>query len=144
MLRFAKRDIPAQQIVGKTMRRKRILLAEDQVEVRKIIGLVLAEEEFELLEASDGLQALQMAREHKPDLLLLDIGIPNLNGIEVCRCLRADSSTSNVKIVALTAQASPTDREAALEAGMNGFLTKPFGPAKLLNTIRQMVGNELP
>lgn len=92
------------------MRRKRILLAEDQVEVRKIIGLVLAEEEFELLEASDGLQALQMAREHKPDLLLLDIGMPNLNGIEVCRCLRADSSTSNVKIIALTAQASPTER----------------------------------
>ncbi len=123
------------------MRRKRILLAEDQVEVRKIIGLVLAEEEFELLEADDGLQALQIAREQKPDLLLLDIGMPNLNGIDVCRRLRADPATSHVKIVALTAQAAPTDREAALEAGMDGFLTKPFGPAKLLNTIRQMVGN---
>ncbi len=123
------------------MRRKTILLAEDEIEIRKIIGLVLSEEEFELLEADDGLQALHIAREQKPDLLLLDIGMPNLNGIDVCRRLRADPATAHVKIVALTAQVAPTDREAALEAGMDGFLTKPFGPVKLLKTIRQMVGD---
>lgn len=121
------------------MRRIRILLAEDQVEIRKIIGLVLAEDEFELLEASDGLQTLQMVRQYRPDLLLLDIGMPNLSGIDVCRRLRADPDTAAVKIVALTAQASPADREEALAAGMDDFLTKPFGPGKLLSTIRNIV-----
>lgn len=118
---------------------RRILLAEDHVETRKIIGLVVAEDGFELLEASDGEEALDLALLHRPDLVLLDLMLPNLGGIEICRRLRADPEMYGTKIVVLTGRKTRIDKDLALESGVDAFITKPFGPAKLLDTIREML-----
>jgi CheY-like chemotaxis protein len=118
------------------MTQKLILLAEDHVETRKIVGLVLAEEEFELLESSNGLETLELVKARHPDLLLLDLVMPNLNGVEVCRRLRSDPETAEIKVIALTGDTAGTTRDQAMRAGFDDYITKPFSPSKLLQTIR--------
>jgi two-component system chemotaxis response regulator CheY len=94
--------------------------------------------EFELHQAADGLQALEVAQRERPALVFLDVDMPGLNGIETCRRLRTDGATSDSTIVMLTAAHGDTVEGQAEEAGADLFLTKPFSPLELLNLVDRL------
>ena len=89
-----------------------------------------------MLEAGDGREGLQLAREHRPDLILMDIAIPFIDGWEATRALKADPRTSGIPVVALTAHARLEDRQQAVEAGCDGYLAKPVEPRRVISELR--------
>ena len=91
---------------------------------------------YETLEASTGEQAIELATQHAPDLVLMDIRLPGTDGVEALRRLRADERTADIPVVALTAQAMAGDRERFLEAGFNGYVSKPVNIVEFIGTIR--------
>ena len=104
---------------------KRVLIAEDKATSRELLRNILEPRGYEIFEAIDGLDALGKASEHRPDLILLDLHMPQLNGMEVLAKLRADPRFRSTPVIALTASAMQGDREKALAAGFNSYLTKP-------------------
>lgn len=94
---------------------------------------------FRVVTAGDGQEAIDVAREQKPDLLLLDIRMPVIDGLDAMRTLKADPAFAATPIVALTAHALPQERDAALQAGFDGFLSKPLSPDKLLEHVRSFL-----
>ncbi len=122
---------------------KKILLADDEPAVRRLVTATLADESrYQILEASDGVEALNIARVERPALLLLDVNMPELDGFEVCRALKADPATRDIVVVMLTALAQPTDRERGIAAGADGFFTKPFSPLALLEKVEEVLGDD--
>jgi CheY-like chemotaxis protein len=117
-----------------------ILIADDEDALRALVRVTLDSGRFQIVEATDGIEALRLARQHHPDLLFLDWAMPGLSGLEVCRRLRADPSTKNLTIVMLTARAQEFDRAAALEVGVDAYITKPFSPLRLLDAVRDKLG----
>ena len=124
-----------------TNHRKRILLADDQDAVRELVAMTLGDEHFELLDAADGECALRMARAYRPHLILLDVGMPLLDGISVCRELKADPETRDIPIIMLTAAGADADIAAGQDAGANHYVTKPFSPTALVNKVYDVVGS---
>jgi two-component system phosphate regulon response regulator PhoB len=120
----------------------RILIAEDDESLRSLIRLTLDSGQFEIVEVEDGVSALAAARDQPPDLLFLDWGMPGLSGIEVCKTLRAEERTAAIKIVMVTARGQDLDRAAALAAGVDDFIPKPFSPVRLLDKVRDVLGPE--
>ncbi len=116
----------------------RLLIADDEPSVRALVHLTLEGEDDTILEAADGVEALEVARAWTPDLILLDIMMPRLDGVEVCRRLKSDPSTSGMVIVMLTAQAQERDRDRGYQAGADGYLTKPFSPLALLDMVERV------
>ena len=106
----------------------RILVVDDDVALSEMIGIMLHAEGFEVADCADGAQALDIFHEVSPDLVLLDLMLPNVDGIEICRQIRRES---DVPIVMLTARSDTTDVVAGLEAGADDYVPKPFktGPA---------------
>jgi DNA-binding response OmpR family regulator len=121
-------------------RRPRILIAEDDESLRALIRLTIEVGEVEIHEAADGEGAIATARRTRPDPVLLDWSMPGRSGLEVCRELRADERTSGATIVMITARAQEADRQAGFEAGADLYLTKPFSPLELLDTLRDVLG----
>lgn len=117
-----------------------VLIADDEEALRTLVRVTLDTGRFRILEASDGIQALELAREHKPDLMFLDWAMPGFSGIEVCRKLRADPATRDLTVVMLTARAQDFDRDAALQVGVDAYVTKPFSPLRLLDAVRDKLG----
>ena len=115
--------------------KRRVLLADDDPGLLRLIGTTLGTEDFELLHATDGAQALQIAREHHPELVLLDVNMPKLNGFEVCRQLKSEPDTAGIKVVMLTARGTDLDRARGREAGADEYFIKPFSPVQLLNKV---------
>jgi DNA-binding response OmpR family regulator len=113
----------------------RILIVEDAPEVAQIVRATLSEEGFEVQVARDGESAIELARAEPPDLVLLDIGLPGIDGIEVCRRLR---TFSDAYLVMLTARDSEFDRVLGLSMGADDYITKPFSPRELIARIRAM------
>jgi DNA-binding response OmpR family regulator len=113
----------------------RVLLADDDPALRRLIGATLGSEDFDLLQAVDGEEALSIARERHPALVLLDVNMPRLDGFEVCRQLKADQSTASIRVVMLTARGADVDRLQAREAGADDYFVKPFSPIQLLNKV---------
>src|SRR5690242_17200760 len=109
-----------------------ILLAEDDPDIRYLVSFRLQRSGFEVVEAPDGFAALQAARQQPPDLVLLDVRMPHLSGLEVCRELRAGPLTVRVPIIILTARSRPQDLEQAYAAGATGYIVKPFSPRDLV------------
>lgn len=105
---------------------KKILVADDNAVSRELIREVLEGADHEVIEASDGREALEKLREHQPDLAVLDIQMPVLDGIAVIQELRADPGFARLPVVALTAYAMQGDREKALALGFNAYITKPI------------------
>jgi two-component system phosphate regulon response regulator PhoB len=120
--------------------RPRILIAEDDDSLRALIRLTIEVGNVEIHEVADGEAALADALSSRPDLVLLDWSMPGRSGLEVCRELRADARTSGATIVMITARAQEADRRAGFEAGADRYLTKPFSPLELLNTLRDVLG----
>jgi two-component system cell cycle response regulator DivK len=119
---------------------KRVLVVEDNETSMKLFREVLASTGYRTLEATTGVQALELAVEHEPDLVLMDIQLPDLDGIEALERLRADDRTASVPVLALTAQAMHGDRERFLAAGFDGYLAKPVDVLELVDTVRRHCG----
>lgn len=119
-----------------------VLLVEDNEDNRIIYSTVLRHVGFVVIEAGDGLQAIALARSAKPDLILMDISIPELDGWEATRILRADPETQSIPIVALTAHAMADDRERAAEIGFTSYLAKPVEPRAVVAEVRRWIGGE--
>jgi two-component system alkaline phosphatase synthesis response regulator PhoP len=118
---------------------QKILVVEDEPDIRKLIQYNLAQERFRVLEAEDGEQALKIVQRDKPNLLILDLMLPGLSGIELCRILRDRSETARLPILMLTAKAGEADRVLGLEMGADDYLTKPFSPRELVARVRAIL-----
>jgi two-component system, OmpR family, phosphate regulon response regulator PhoB len=122
----------------------RILLVEDEPPIVTLLRYNLEREGFEVVEANDGEEALLLATERKPDLVLLDWMLPQLSGIEVCRRLRRNADTRAVPIIMLTARGEEGDRIRGLESGADDYITKPFSPSELLARVRAVLRRTRP
>jgi two-component system cell cycle response regulator DivK len=119
---------------------ERILVVEDNEKNMKLFRDVLVATGFQTLEATTGGEAITMASEHTPDLVLMDIQLPDLDGVEALHQLRANPRTATIPIVALTAQAMRGDRERFLAAGFDGYVSKPVKVRDLIETVREHCG----
>jgi two-component system cell cycle response regulator DivK len=116
---------------------KRILVVEDQDDNRRILRDLLTASGYELIEAVDGEQGLAAAQKEHPDLILMDIQLPGMDGYEVTRRIRADEALRSVPIIAVTSYALSGDDQKAFAAGCDAYVTKPFSPRNLLAKIRE-------
>jgi two-component system alkaline phosphatase synthesis response regulator PhoP len=116
----------------------KLLIADDEPAVRALVRVTLEDDEYRILEAGDGVEALQLVRAENPSLVLLDIMMPRMNGLEVCRIIKSDPTTSGTVVVMLTAQAQQRDRDRGLAAGADVYFTKPFSPLALLDLVAQV------
>ena len=116
-----------------------ILVVDDEPPILELVRFTLEDEQIRVLEASDGAQALETALAARPDLILLDVQMPRLDGLEVCRRLRADASLAGTRIVMLTAAGQDADRALGLAAGADEYLTKPFSPLALFTLVRSLL-----
>ncbi|HEY8477199.1 MAG TPA: response regulator [Chloroflexota bacterium] len=125
-------------------RKPTILIVDDDPNLRKLIRATVEDEDHVVLEAADGVEALNLARKHLPDLMLLDIAMPRMDGVKVCKEIKADPATRNITVVMLTAKGQERDRQAAQEAGAEAYFTKPFSPLALLNFIAEHLPRSQP
>ena len=117
----------------------KLLIADDEPSLRLLVAATLASEDYEIIEAGDGAEALALAKAERPNLALLDVQMPIMDGLEVCRQIKSDPDLSATAVVMLTSAAQPSEREAGFAAGANEYLTKPFSPIQLLKVIEQFV-----
>jgi two-component system, OmpR family, response regulator MtrA len=111
---------------------KRILAVDDEPHILKLIAFSLKAHGFEVLEASDGLSAVEIAAREHPDLVLLDVMMPALDGYEACRRIKADPASADIPIFMLTAKAQATEQQTGLDAGAVDYVCKPFTPKDLV------------
>jgi DNA-binding response OmpR family regulator len=119
-----------------------LLIADDESGIRSLVKMTLQRKQYEILEASDGEEALALARKHHPELVLLDVMMPGLTGFEVCRALKDDPATASATVVILSAKAQDSDRAEGIAAGADDYFTKPFSPTALLRKIDDVYGEE--
>jgi CheY-like chemotaxis protein len=119
---------------------KRVLLVEDNEDNRTVYRTILEHFGYEVIEARNGQDGIQMAREDSPDLILMDISIPVIDGWEATKMLKADEATSHIPIIALTAHALATDRAKAEEVGCDGYLAKPCEPRRVVAEVERFIG----
>ncbi|RMG81008.1 MAG: response regulator [Chloroflexi bacterium] len=118
---------------------EKILVVDDDVDSLKLIGLMLQKNGYEVIAANNGSRALQKATAEIPDLIILDVMMPDMNGYEVCRRLRANPDTQNIPIIMFTAKTLIDDKVAGFEAGADDYLTKPTHPAELASRVRAIL-----
>lgn len=117
----------------------KILVVDDEPDAVDLIAFNLKNAEYRVATAADGAEAIRKARSFSPDLIVLDLMLPQIDGLEVCKLLRKDPQTSSVPIIMLTAKAAEIDRVLGLEMGANDYLTKPFSPRELLLRIKNQL-----
>ena len=120
-------------------KKKKILLADDNEQIRQLIGVTLGEDQYDLFHATDGKQALRIARETRPDLALLDVAMPGIDGFRVCQVLKSDPETSRIAVLMLTAKATDADRAMGKQVGADGYFSKPFSPIALLGRVHEIL-----
>jgi two-component system alkaline phosphatase synthesis response regulator PhoP len=123
------------------MMKKKILVVEDEAELTGAIQIRLEQAGYEVLIAYDGQQALEKARGENPDLIVLDLMLPKIDGYKVCRMLKFDEKYKKIPIVMLTARAQEKDESLGYEVGADAFITKPFKYQVLLSKIRELLGD---
>jgi DNA-binding response OmpR family regulator len=116
-----------------------VLIVDDEPHVVELVRVTLEDEHLRVVAAADGASALEMAATFEPDLVLLDVHLPDFSGLEVCRRLRDDPRCAGAKIVMLTAAAQRDDVARGLAAGADHYLTKPFSPVRLLTLVEDLV-----
>ncbi|HEX2093222.1 MAG TPA: response regulator [Longimicrobiaceae bacterium] len=120
---------------------KTVLLVEDNEDNRTVYRTILEHFGYEVIEARNGEDGIRMAREDHPDLILMDISIPLVDGWEATKILKADPATSGIPIIALTAHALATDRAKAQEVGCDGYLAKPCEPRRVVAEVEKFIGS---
>ena len=116
----------------------KILVVDDTPQNVKLLADLLSIKGYQTLEAITGEDGVKLAKEKKPDLVLMDIQLPGINGIEAFRQIRADANTSRIPVVALTASVTPTDRSAITAAGFDAFISKPINLKDFLETVKRL------
>lgn len=115
------------------------MVVEDEPDIRTLVNYHLTQERFTVLEAMDGGKALITVQREKPDLLILDLMLPDFSGLELCRSLRGTPETAHLPILMLTAKAGEADRVVGLEMGADDYLTKPFSPRELVARVKAIL-----
>lgn len=118
---------------------KKILIVDDERDLIETLTFRLEASGYEVVSAYNGREGLDKAREHAPDLILLDIMMPEMDGYKVCKELRQDIKCKDIPVVMVTAKGQDTDRDMGIEAGANGYLTKPFEANQLLDKIKELL-----
>jgi len=118
------------------MAKGRILIVEDDNDIAEMVEYNLTEEGYETICAADGAAGVRMAGKHHPDLVILDIMLPVMDGFEVCRKLKSGDSTADIPIIILSAKSRETDKVLGLELGADDYVTKPFSPRELIARMR--------
>jgi phosphate regulon transcriptional regulator PhoB len=116
-----------------------ILVVEDEPDIRKLVEYNLAQEHFKVLEAEDGEQALKILQRERPNLVILDLMLPGLSGLELCKILRERPQTAQLPILMLTAKAGEADKVVGLEIGADDYLAKPFSPREMVARVRAIL-----
>jgi two-component system alkaline phosphatase synthesis response regulator PhoP len=119
--------------------KRKALVVEDEADVRELLRYHLEQEGFSVLQAADGELALALARRERPAVVVLDLMLPGMDGLEVCRALRSDSATERMPILVVTARAAEVDRVLGLEMGADDYLVKPFSPRELLARVKAVL-----
>ncbi|OIP26800.1 hypothetical protein AUK22_06255 [bacterium CG2_30_54_10] len=122
------------------MENKKILAADDEPHILRVVKDKLENAGFTVITATNGEEAVQAALREKPDLILLDVMMPKMNGFEACRKLRAEAAFANTPILLLTARGQEVDKKMGLEAGANEYISKPFSPRQLLQYVQEKLG----
>jgi CheY-like chemotaxis protein len=122
----------------------RILYVEDNHQNMRLVRKILNHAGYEMLEADTGLGALDLIVQEKPDLILLDINLPDIDGLEVVARIRENADIAGVPVIALTANAMVGDREKMLDAGCDGYLPKPISRQELLELVEHYLGSQVP
>jgi CheY-like chemotaxis protein len=117
-----------------------LLIVDDEEGVRSLVRMTLESESYQIIEAREGSEAIELVRKHRPDLVLLDVMLPDASGIDICRKIKADPQTAETTIVMLTAKAQSGDLEEAEAAGADGYFTKPFSPIALMQRVERIFG----
>ena len=118
---------------------RRILVTEDSPTILEILKSVLTEEGYEVIAAADGQQALDLARTEKPDLIILNLMLPKIDGYKVCRMLKFDERFKNIPIIMLTARAKESDEQLGREVGADAYIRKPFQPEVMIDEIKKLL-----
>ena len=116
-----------------------ILYVEDNEYNRKLVRQLVSRTSYRLMEAVDGETGLALAREKRPNLILMDVQLPKMSGLDVTRALKADASTKEIPIIVITSFALSGDREKATQAGADGYLAKPYSPRELLALVQRFL-----
>lgn len=119
-----------------------VLVVEDNVTQQKLLCWVLKKMGLTVIIASDGLEALEKVRIHSPELVILDIVLPHMNGYEVCRRIRADSKTEKIPVIICSAKKEEFDRYWGMKQGADAYLTKPYQAKEIASTIKGFLNNE--
>lgn len=122
------------------MAKYKVLLADDEEVIRKLVALTLGDD-YDIYYASDGEEAVQVARREHPDLMFLDVMMPKLDGFEVCRLLKSDPATAETIIIMLSARGQDGDKRLGQEAGADHYFVKPFSPLTLLNKVNEVLSS---
>ena len=126
------------------MAKGKILVVDDEIYIVHILDFSLGMEGYEVLTALDGEQALEKARAEHPDLIVLDIMMPKLDGYETCKMLKADPATKDIPVILLSAKGRNVDQKIGFEVGADDYITKPFSPRKLVERINALLGQVSP
>jgi CheY-like chemotaxis protein len=121
------------------VKRKRILVADDEVYILHILEFSLNLEGYEVVSATSGAEALSKIAHEHPDLVVLDVLMPEIDGHEVCRRLKSDERTREIPVIFLSAKDTPADQEIGLRLGADAYITKPFSPQRLIDTIQGLL-----
>lgn len=120
---------------GTTRSRRTVLIADDEPSIRLLVQATIGADDINVVEASDGDEAWSLIQEHRPSLVLLDVRMPGRTGLDILSAIRSEASLAGTKVIMLTASAVASDMSAALSAGADSYLTKPFSPRDLLSRL---------
>ncbi len=123
------------------METKKILIADDNENIRDALTYLLEDEGFELLLAKDGADTIRKVRELRPDILFLDIMMPEINGYDVCRTIKNDPELKRTYVIMLTAKGQVAEQERGKEVGADEYIVKPFSPMEILAKVKQILGS---
>ncbi len=121
------------------MKKGKILVVDDEINITQILEFSIGSEGYEVITARNGEDAIDKARREQPDLIVLDIMMPKIDGYEACRILKANPLTKNIPVVLLTAKGRDIDKRLGYEVGATDYIVKPFSPSKLIDRIQQLL-----
>jgi CheY-like chemotaxis protein len=123
-----------------TMEQKKILVADDNENIREALTYLLEDEGYQLWLAKDGAETITKVREFRPDILFLDVMMPEINGYDVCRTIKSDPVLKNTYVIMLTAKGQVAEQERGKEVGADEYIVKPFSPMEILTKIKDIMG----
>jgi two-component system alkaline phosphatase synthesis response regulator PhoP len=121
------------------MKKGKILVVDDEINITQILEFSIGAEGYEVITAMNGEEAVDKARRELPDLIILDIMMPRIDGYEACRILKANPLTKNIPVVLLTAKGRDIDKRLGYEVGATDYIVKPFSPSKLIDRIHKLL-----